>query len=33
MITFTIPAFALILVVAFIAGIAFGIWLILNKIK
>lgn len=33
MLTFTIPALALILFAVFIAGMAFGIWLILNKIK
>lgn len=33
MITFTIPAFALILFVAFLFGMVFGVWLILNKIK
>jgi ABC-type nitrate/sulfonate/bicarbonate transport system permease component len=33
MITFTIPAFALAFVIALLAGVVFGVWLLLNKIK
>ncbi len=33
MLTFTIPAFLLILVAAFLAGIIFGVWLLLTKVK
>lgn len=33
MLTFTIPAFALLMVAAFLGGMVFGIWLLLNKIK
>ncbi len=31
--TFTIPAFTLLMFAAFLAGMVFGIWLLLNKIK
>ena len=33
MITFTIPAFSILLITAFLGGIMLGVWLILNKIK
>ncbi len=31
--TFTIPAFTLLMFSAFLGGMVFGIWMLLNKIK
>ncbi len=33
MLTFTLPAFILGLIITFLAGIALGIWISLNKFK